>query len=320
MGRGEGTGLNHRIQWPEGKDFAFTIFDDTDRQTLDNASEVYAFLADLGFRTTKSVWPLRGKDTPTIGGMTCEDPKYLEWVLKLKEEGFEIGLHNVTYHTSRREETIRGIERFYELFGYYPYSMSNHTGCYEGIYWGNARLTGIHEMLYNLLLLNRNKSKFQGHIESSPLFWGDMCRAKIKYVRNFVFKNINSLKMCPFMPYHDRDRPYVNYWFASSDGPEVHRFNSIIQTENQECLAAEGGACIMYTHLACGFYENGQIHPHFKFLMKRMSRMNGWFVPVNTLLDHILKIEGHREITPYERNRLEIRWLIHKLLLIHGTS
>ena len=34
--------------WPDGKRFAFTIFDDTDRSTLDNAPAVYALLRDLG--------------------------------------------------------------------------------------------------------------------------------------------------------------------------------------------------------------------------------------------------------------------------------
>ena len=34
--------------WPDGKRFAFTVFDDTDRATLDNVREVYALLADLG--------------------------------------------------------------------------------------------------------------------------------------------------------------------------------------------------------------------------------------------------------------------------------
>ena len=77
-----------------------------------------------------------------MGGTTCEDAQYLKWVLDLKEKGFEIALHNVTYHTSTRQETVHGFETFHRLFGHYPYSMANHTGCYEGIYWGSARLSG----------------------------------------------------------------------------------------------------------------------------------------------------------------------------------
>jgi hypothetical protein len=36
--------------WPGGKDFAFTIFDDADSQTLENGRPTYGLLAELGFR------------------------------------------------------------------------------------------------------------------------------------------------------------------------------------------------------------------------------------------------------------------------------
>ncbi|MDH3600417.1 MAG: hypothetical protein OEU26_12350 [Candidatus Tectomicrobia bacterium] len=308
------------VTWPDGKDFAFTIFDDTDLQTVENAREVYAFLADMGLRTTKSVWPLRGGLRPKIGGMTCEDAAYLQWVLSLQEQGFEVALHNVTYHTSPRPVTVQGIEQFHHLFGHYPFSMANHVGCYEGIYWGNSRLTGLHEALYNVLLRYRKTNVFQGHIENSSLFWGDICKEHIQYVRNFIFGEINTLSICPFMPYHDPKRPYVNYWFASSEGADINSFLSMIAEKNQDRLAAEGGACIMYTHLARGFYAGGQLHSGFKSLMERLSRMNGWFVPVRNLLDYLLEIRGHHDITDPERRRLERRWLKHKIMGTGGTT
>ena len=60
----------------------------------------------------------------------------------------------------------------------------------------------------------RRQGKFRGHVEGDPYFWGDLCQARIKYYRNFIFRNINTLKCCPFMPYHDPQKPFVNYWFA----------------------------------------------------------------------------------------------------------
>jgi hypothetical protein len=41
--------------------------------------------------------------------------------------------------------------------------------------------------------------------------------------------------------------------------------------------------------------------------------MNGWFVPVHTLLDYILAADGNRDITQHDRNRLERKWLRHKI-------
>jgi hypothetical protein len=312
--------MTNRIQWPDGKQFAFTIFDDTDLQTVDNVSAVYSFLSDIGFRTTKSVWPIRGSNSPEVWGATCDDDQYLKWVLDLQQKGFEIALHNVTHHTSTRAETAHGLETFHRLFGHYPYSMANHDGCNESIYCGDSRLTGINQVVYKLLHLNKYKGMFQGHVESSPLFWGDLCREKIKYVRNFAFGDINTLKQCPFMPYHDPARPYVNYWFASSEGPVITSFNSMLSEDNQEKLGTEGGACIMYTHLACGFLENGQINQRFRRLMERLGRMNGWFVPVRTLLDHLLEVRGPHNLTDRERNSLERKWLLHKIVNTRGTT
>src|ERR687886_6918 len=104
-----------RVTWPEGKAFAFSVFDDTDLTTLRNGPAVHDLLAECGFRTTKSVWPLRGDGEPAIGGSTCEDPDYLAWVLRLQDQGFEIALHNVTFETSTRERTLRGLDRFQAL-------------------------------------------------------------------------------------------------------------------------------------------------------------------------------------------------------------
>src|ERR1039458_6768880 len=109
---------SHRALWPDGKSFAFTVFDDPDSQTLEAGREVYAFLASLGFRTTKGVWPIRGSGTPSDHGGTCAEPAYRAWVQDLQRKGFEIGLHNATLHTSDRQPgapvgpaDVRGILR-----------------------------------------------------------------------------------------------------------------------------------------------------------------------------------------------------------------
>lgn len=309
--------LGGRIEWPDGKNFAFTVFDDTDFSTLENVEYIYSFLKDYGFRTTKSVWPISCRQGLKAdyrnGGATCDDPKYLKWVKNLQDSGFEIAFHNATFHSSPREDTLKAVERFKELFGHYPKSSANHSGNKEGIYWGNYRISGFNEFIYNLLTRWRNKGKFRGHIEGDEYFWGDICREKIKYVRNFVFNEINTLKACPFMPYHNPQKPYVNYWFASSEGPNVDSFNRCISERNQDTLESEGGACIMYTHFSDGFYEDARLNGRFKFLIERLSKKNGWFVPVSTLLDYLLEVKGRHMLTRKERKHLERKWLMHKI-------
>lgn len=69
----------------------------------------------------------------------------------------------------------------------------------------------------------------------------------------------------------------------------------------------------MYAHFVFGFYDNGNINSEFQNLMRRLSKKNGWLVPVCILLDYLPELKGHYEITRNERCRLERRWLWTKI-------
>jgi hypothetical protein len=306
-----GSGQNaSKISWPEGKTFAFTIFDDPDFQTVERAGVVYDLLADRGFRTTKGVWP---GDESDPGG-TCADPEYRRWAVSLQERGFEMGWHGARPRTSVRKQTVAGFEKFYETFGCWPTTVSQHYDCRENVYWGDQRVTAApHRFLYNALTRWRNHGLFRGHIPGDALYWGDICRERVKYVRNFVFPNINTLAACPLMPYHDPARPDVKAWFASSTGDHAASFVQTLSEQNQERLEAEGGACIMYAHFAYEFAERGVLNPRFRELMERLSKKNGWFVPVGTLLDYINRVRGPVTLERAQRNYLERRWLVYKI-------
>jgi hypothetical protein len=309
--------MKNKITWPDGRRFAFTVFDDTDWATVDNVKGVYDFLADCGFRTTKSVWVLAGD--PNRGenqGQTCSDPDYLRWLLDLQGKGFEIGFHNGTWHSLDRDAVRESIDKFTKLFGHDPKVAANHTGVADSVYWAGARLTSWRRPLYNLLTGFHNLGLYRGHVEGDPYFWGDVCKAKIKYFRNFVYRDINTLLACPLMPYHDPLRPYVNYWFAGSDGANCSNFNECVAEAAQDRLEEQGGACIMYTHFAApGFVDGGRLNPRFQTLMTRLAKKNGWFVPAGELLDYLLQNNGRHEVSRRERRRLECKWLWEKIFI-----
>lgn len=308
-----------RIVWPDGKRFAFTVFDDPDAQTLETGRRVYEFLAESGFRTTKGIWPVRGPREPSDCGGTCAEPDYLRWCQELQQQGFEIGYHNATLHTSFREETMAALELFEQQFGHSPSAMANHFAADEGIYWGENRLSSWRRVLYNVLTRGVNRSRFFGHQPGHPLFWGDLCRDRIRYVRNFVFGDINTLKSCPWMPYHDPARPWVREWYCGSEGSQAPQFIDTIHEVAQDRLEQEGGACIMYTHFGHGYVDGRSLNPRFVSLMKRLSARGGWFVPVSTLLDYLREQgTGGVTITDAQRSRLETRWLWHKIR--YGTA
>lgn len=305
------------LSWPEGRRFAFTVFDDPDSQTLGTSRLVYGFLADLGFRTTVAVWPLAARRESNSPGETCANPLYVDHLRNLAAQGFEIAWHGATVHTSPRPETLEGLERFRALFGANPTSMANHYNG-EAIYWGPARVTGSRRWAYSALTRFAKANRFFGHVEDHPCFWGDLCRERIRYCRNFVFSDLNTLRACPWMPYHDPARPCVNRWFAASEGAQGPAFFRAIAEARQDRLEAEGGASIVYTHFGLGFVDGGKLHPEFRRLMERLSRKSGWFVPASEMLDYLAARRAPLILNDRMRSSLEWRWLREKIF--RGTS
>lgn len=305
-------------RFPDNKKFAFTVFDDTDESTVENVAPVYRLLSELGFRTTKSVWPLANVPGARFGGSTLQDRDYLRWVLGLQEQGFEVALHNVRNSDSPRDVVEQGLKEFEARIGHAPRLHANHSSNRENLYWGEARLNHrAVRLLYNLATRFRHRRQFQGHVAGSEYFWGDICREHISYVRNFVVDEVNLDRVNPTLPYHAPAFRWVKLWFSSCEGANVQSYCHTLREENQDRLEAEGGVCIMYTHFACGF-SNGRLHPRFECLMRRLARKNGWFVPVSALLDHLRRGRAHDTIPDDELTALEARWLRHKIR--HGAS
>jgi len=302
-------------RFPNGKRFAFSVFDDTDGSTVENVLSVYRLLSDLAIKTTKSVWPLPNVTGAKTGGATLAEPKYLDFVLWLQSEGFEIGLHNVRNHDALRQIVQLGLDRFFDRIGMHPTTHCNHDSNRENLYWGSSRFrTPFIRLGYNLTAQMNHNHSFEGDIEQSPYFWGDLCRERIQYVRNFVFDEINLDRINATLPYHDCRTPFVNYWFSSTDGATVKSFCRMLSEANQDRLEAEGGVCIMYTHFSAGFGNCGELHPEFERLMRRLAKKTtGWFVPVATLLDHLRANQKTSVIANAELARMERRWFVSKL-------
>ena len=314
--------VSQEFGWPGEKRFAFTIVDDTDSATVAKVKPVYDFLAEQGFRTTKTVWPLRAAGRPASGFGSLEHPDYRDWVLDLQEKGFEIAMHGAADEPSVRESVHRALDYFQETLGHGPRMHVNHVGQEELMYWYEDRLHGLARQIYRLA--NRYKrrdlrSSNQGHVVGSRYFWGDLCRTRIEYVRNLTFTDINTLRQDPIMPYHDPERPFVNFWYSATEGSTRARFCERLSERNQDRLLAEGGACILYTHFAFGFVENGIVDRRTRDLLTRLGRLSGWFVPCSVLLDHLRSRPGWRPVADRAiLRRMEMRWIAEKFR--HGTK
>ena len=274
--------------FPENKQFAFSILDDTDDSTVENVKPIYDLLTNLGMKTTKTVW---ASDCPEgsplyFAGQTLQDAAYLKFVHDIKDEGFELAWHGATMESSKRARTMEALDFFEREFGYYPVLHCNHANNQENIYWGDKRYRT--PLLRQLIkLVNRKSADFSGEDESSPYFWGDLCEKHFRYVRNFTFSELNMLKVDPEMPYHLSEKPYVNNWFSTTDAPDVNRFVELLTQKNIDRLDSEGGVCIISTHLGKGFTKNGSVDRRIVDSLEYLAKHNGWFVPVSEILDYM---------------------------------
>lgn len=292
--------------FPGDKNFAFSIFDDTDNSTVLNTRPVYDLLNECGIKSTKSVWvyPSRGK----YGGDSLSDPNYAEFIRELKKNGFEIGLHNVGDGYFSRAEILAGIEEFNNILGHYPRIHANHVSNPDNLYWWDQRFEWPINSLYKVW----RRGRIGGQDPNSDQFWGDAAKQHLRYIRNLTFNGINTWSYDPKMPYRINKKKYANLWFSSSDGHTVNEFTNLISRSNVAKLERERGVCIVYTHFASGFVENGQVVPEFAARIRHLADRGGWYVPVSQLLDHLAIGQSNEDPGYAYRFALNVRWLFDR--------
>lgn len=294
---------------PDGKRFAFTIFDDTDNATVANTRPFYELLASLGMRTTKSVWCFDSADAHPnwAGSATLADPDYRAYACELQARGFEIGFHGASMMSSLRARVQRALDLFHDTFGHYPRSYAHHASNQENLYWGPARFRlPLLRLLYARFGM-RDAPHSSGHLAGSPYFWGDLCQQSIAYVRGFTFPVLDLFSVHRHILYRDPTMTFVNFWFSATHAPNVETFNALLRPSGPSALR-EGGVCIIATHLASGFVQNGAVHPETRRLLESLAQQNGWFVPVSTLLDYLRQQGFGQPISLSERWLMELRW------------
>jgi hypothetical protein len=302
--------VNPSPVFPGEARFAFTIMDDTDDATVGNVRQIYRLLESLGMRTTKTVWPVRCEEGSRnfAAAETLDVPDYKEFVVDLHRRGFEIAFHCATMESSLRERTARALSLFAETFGAPPRVHANHSFNRENLYWGVDRIDDPLLRLVYRAALDQPRDFYQGHAPGSPFWWGDLSTAQIDYVRNLSFEEVNLWRVNPSMPYSDPRRPYARWWFSASDAENADAFVDLMTVENQDRLEAEGGVCIVATHLGKGFCVDGEVRDDVRQTLARLAARRGWFVPVGPMLDFLRARRASHLLPADEWRRMQWRW------------
>ncbi len=270
------------MNWPEKKQFAFTIIDDTDNATLSDIKPVYDFLFSKKILTTKTVWVYPSRDRFT--GDCLLDNNYCDFILDLKHKGFEIALHGIGSGDYKRNEILEGLEIYKSKLGQYPNIHINHSKNPNNIYWGNQ---SYHILLRLYSSFRKVKENYYGSDVNSEYFWGDFVKENIKYIRHRSCENINTLRFDPKMPFRDKNKKYANFLFSSTDGSDIDKFNKLLNEKNIERLIKEKGLCIIYTHFASGFVKNNILNNEFQEKVSFLAEQDGWFVPASQVLEYL---------------------------------
>lgn len=292
----------HLENYPFGKAFAVSFVDDTDGATLEQITPVYRSLAEHGVRVTKTVWPLPAVassgwlPTDSCPADTLARRDYLEFCQNLQDQGNEIALHTASGGDNDRGRTEAAYEFFDQAFGRPPATNIMHGRNRENIYWGKDAFIG-HPSLQRATRLYERQD-FYGHVPGTRFYWGDICRSYTRYVRLFETRDLNTLSYDPATPYHDPNKPDVNWWFSSTyaAGDILHR---TVTEDALRSLRAARGASILHVYAKSYSLPGPYGRPKWTFVLSPSFRrtletlasfQTGWYVPAVVLLDRLRAI------------------------------
>ncbi len=285
-----------RLRWPPYPYRAgFTMTDDTDDADLERVRIVYRALAEAGIRITKTVWvapPEERCGIPPLPdrileGITLEDPDYLRWCEQLGTQGFEIALHDPTAGNNRRALYERA---FALLDRHFPPAHTHiaHARNADHLYWQE----GVVARGPLRWLLDRVARRHQssGHEPASPYFWGDLCQQRIRYMRLFRTRALDTLSVNPSMPYFEREKPFVRGWFSATK----RSFTAATSETALAALVRDWGLCMLYQYVCrWGDPATGRPLPAFAAGVARLAAARAvWTEPASVLLDRLRHIQG----------------------------
>lgn len=283
------------LLWPPHPHRAgFCITDDTDAATMPGVRGVYDLLASIGLKTSKTVWvldPIEPCGIPPLPpsilrGITLQSSEYLAFCEKLAERGFEICLHGASAGNNARERTeaaLQFIDRHFGGAGTYVCHAKNA----ENLYW-HEKVAPRGPAQWALAPMSRYRCS--GEDPTSPYFWGDLCLEKVRHVRLFRTRDVDTLARNPSMPYFDPEKPFVRGWFAATK----RSFHDCTSEAALVDLEREHGLCVLYQYMhRYADPLSGRLDETFRADAERLMSRAGVLVDTTTaLMERLRLVQG----------------------------
>lgn len=275
------------VDLPEGGKFAFSIIDYPDTASVASVRPIYDLLHQLGIRASRAVWSFGSSESgkPDLRG-SLEDPEHLDFALELQSKGHEICWGGASRGANRRERIVEGLDRFAEVLGHSPRVYLNASTNRESLYWGAERIDQPLLRAVSQRAAPTPIGYYQGHVNGSTFWWGDICKERIDYVLNLTFDDVNVRRVNPGLPYYDPVRPLVRWWFSAVDVESGSEFNQLLRPDRLERLVRENGCCIVSTRLTNGYLRDSQVERLTRKRLESVVNAGGWFATISTVLDH----------------------------------
>ncbi len=154
--------------------FTLVLSNDPDHGLLHNDEKAFSALNKIGVKITHSVFCKLEDDKSPLAKhcnvnetSSLSDPRYVDFLLKMRENGNEIAFHGYSQISNSRESFLKGLEIYKGIFDEYPYTYIEHGG-----------ILGRHAEG----MVKKESLSYKGSDENSKYYIKDIVESKFKCV------------------------------------------------------------------------------------------------------------------------------------------
>jgi len=289
-------------------DFGYTIHDDTDKYDYRNGNATYQGIYNAGFSTSVSTWAWNSSSTWNKVGYV-DNESHREWLVNLKNKGFELVLHSPTGDSDVRGNMIAALNNWSLYFGFPMMYIEHGTSNTEHLVTGTGAVASSD--YYLLDLVNTSNISYYHNLDYAP------DNGAYKTVRENSSSGYRGWKVYgesidpitgerwsngEISLFPNYTNPKALLHSVNQDGVEINLTSMIGKIHiRDESHKADTGMLPVYTsthifdlqetHDLTIMFTHSESFPEFNYTLTEIARYDGYFVPAGILLNYSSKLE-----------------------------